>query len=45
MNESLAAKPIPVIPEPAQQQLFSVSLPNPASMLCGSSMVRHQGGP
>jgi hypothetical protein len=49
MNESLAAKPIPGISKPAQQQLFSVLLAEPslhAMWLFGSmAMGRHQSGP
>jgi predicted nucleotidyltransferase len=48
MNESLAANPIPGIPEPAQKQLFSVFLAEPnieAVWLFGSrAMGRHQSG-
>jgi len=48
MNASLATKPIPGIPEAAQQQLFSVLLAEPnihAVWLFGSrAMGRHQGG-
>jgi len=48
MNASLATKPIPGIPEAAQQQLFSVLLAEPniqAVWLFGSrAMGRHQRG-
>jgi predicted nucleotidyltransferase len=48
MNASLTAKPIPGIPEPALQQLFSVLLAEPniqAVWLFGSrALGRHQGG-
>ena len=48
MNASLTAKPIPGIPKPAQQQLFSVLLAEPklqAVWLFGSrAMGRYQSG-
>lgn len=48
MNAALALKPIPGIPEPAQQRLFSVLLAEPnihAVWLFGSRVMgRHQSG-